>query len=111
MTANETLQPPKGWNGNNLVATYVSDNPCNSSKFAHPFDRCLYRGLVLTDFELVGVKTPASDHYGILATFVTSKVASGENYIVSVDADILKDLKGGWIIGIDNEWLSAAIPL
>jgi endonuclease/exonuclease/phosphatase family metal-dependent hydrolase len=55
-----------------LLATYCNDNPCIQAvqKYAHPFDRCLYRGVALIgEPRLLGLATTASDHYGVCFSF------------------------------------------
>ena len=63
--------PPTQWNSPPLFSTYSSNNFCNSSpkRFDHPFDRCLYRGVILTDTKIVGIENIGSDHYGLLVIF------------------------------------------
>lgn len=111
MVSNEVPWPPIGWNGTELVPTFVSINPCvkSSAIFAYPFDRCLYQGLVLKEFGIIGAVKPASDHYGIALTFTIPGQIMGPNYIVRMDAKLMQDLSermiGSVILGIDDTWL------
>jgi len=68
--------PPNQWNSPPLFSTYSSYNLCNSSpgRFDHPFDRCLYRGVVLTDTKIIGMETIGSDHYGLLVSFTIGNI-------------------------------------
>ena len=70
-TEPRTGWPLIGWNTAPLLPTFSSTNPCNTSpgKFAHPFDRSLYRNISLMNTKVVGVENVASDHYGLLTTF------------------------------------------
>jgi endonuclease/exonuclease/phosphatase family metal-dependent hydrolase len=63
--------PVPNWNSPPLLPTFSSTNACNTSpgKFAHPFDRCLYRNITLLNTKVVGTENVGSDHYGLLTTF------------------------------------------
>ena len=90
MAANEVSPwPPAtlvGWESHELIPTYSSANKCvtspkgaqlppvkGPSAFGHPFDRYLYKNITLTKITLIGVGSPASDHYGLLALFQLKK--------------------------------------
>lgn len=117
MSVNEIPWPPEGWSGTKLIPTYTSDNICNNStiKFGHPFDRCLYKNLIIENFELVGVNNPASDHYGIEITFKFPIIQKKNNYYILMDDRLLKllsnRLNGAWIVGVDKTWLDKPVKL
>ena len=115
--------PPSGWNGHELLPTYTNQNPCVHSKrkFVHPFDRCLYRNLILSDVETVGVDLPGSDHYGLLVEFQNGndkiQINPEDNYLIYLSGRKLQQLSDPvhfksndnlWVVGVNQQWLSCA---
>jgi endonuclease/exonuclease/phosphatase family metal-dependent hydrolase len=127
MSDNEIQWPPNGWGSHQLIPTYTTNNPCvkSPSKFGHPFDRCLYKGLIMDEINLIGVNNPPSDHYGLLAHFHLPlepeksiiSLPVGKNYMISITANDLNNLMDVltkyniFIVGVDNKWLSPPLSL
>lgn len=114
----EVPWPAPGWNSPQLLPTYVSGNPCIRSryKFAHPFDRCLYRNLVAVTINVIGDKIVSSDHYGLLITFQypVKILPIADRYLLHVPAASMKHIlldPNIWIVGLDDKWLEKAITL
>jgi len=83
LSSTETNWPPEGWKNTKLVPTFRSENKRVTSvkKFNYPFDRIIYKGIVLRNFVVLNGEEN-SDHDIIACTFI-------KNYKIVHDMKII----------------------